>query len=467
VPRILIVDDEPHSCTVLGIGFKRQGFDVETMTDWRAALVRVGKAKPTIDVLVTDLRLEDGTEGLQVLAAAKEADPELPVIVITAFATAQTAVEAMRQGAYHYLLKPLDHDELEMVVQRAMERRILVRDNVALRAQLKKKANPDLLGNSLAMQRVAQMISKVAAARTNVLISGASGTGKELVARAIHRASERSAGPFVPINCGAIPENLVEAELFGSVRGAFTGSVSDRAGLCQEAGGGTLFLDEVGELPLQTQVKLLRMLQERRVRPVGGRADVEIDVRVLAATNRRLRDEVAQGNFREDLFFRLNVVEIAVPELRARREDIPILVDHFLGRFVAEQAKDIRGLTGAAERVIMGHDYPGNVRELENIIERGVTLCDGQWIDIEDLPPDLGQITGVPVGAPGIELSAGGIEMEGELERYERRMIEQAMTLSQGNKTRAATLLGLSFRSFRYRYKKLFGNELDGAEGED
>jgi two-component system response regulator PilR (NtrC family) len=460
MPRILIVDDEAHQCTVLGISFKRRGFEVETMTDWRAAVKRVASPEPALDIILTDLRMEEGDEGLKVLEATKAADPNLPVIISTAYASAQTAVDAMRAGAYHYLIKPVDHDELEVVVDRALERRTLVADNVALRAQLTARRDPDLLGKSLAMDRVQSLIGKVAPSRTTVLITGESGTGKELVARAIHRASPWADGPFVPINCGAIPENLVEAELFGSLKGAYTGSVSDRVGLCQEAHNGTLFLDEIAELPLQAQVKMLRMLQERCIRPVGGRQDINLNVRVLAATNRNLKDEVASGSFREDLFFRLNVVEIPVPALRARREDIPVLVSHFTERFANDQSKPLRGLTKAAERAIANHDFPGNVRELENIVERGVTLCDGEWIDVEDLPPDLGGGDMFPASGGGAVVTEDGLDMEAALELYERQLMDQAMALSGQVKTRAAELLGLTFRSFRYRYKKLF-DELD------
>ena len=456
MPRILIVDDEAHQCTVLGISFKRRGFDVETMTDWQAAMKRVATPEPALDIVLTDLRMQDGDEGLKVLEAAKEADPNLPVIISTAYASAQTAVEAMRSGAYHYLIKPVDHDELEVVVDRALERRTLVADNVALRAQLTARRDPDLLGRSLAMDRVQTLIGKVASSRTTVLITGESGTGKELVARAIHRASPWADGPFVPINCGAIPDNLVEAELFGSAKGAYTGSVSDRVGLCEEANNGTLFLDEIAELPLQAQVKMLRMLQERRIRPVGGRQDVNLNVRVLAATNRNLREEVAAGTFREDLFFRLNVVEIPVPALRARRDDIAVLIAHFIERFAQEQSKTLRGLTKAAEQAIMHHDFPGNVRELENVIERGVTLCDGEWIEVEDLPPDLGGGGDYVASGGGAVVTEDGLDLETALETYERDLMTQAMTLSGQVKTRAADLLGLSFRSFRYRYKKLF-----------
>jgi two-component system response regulator PilR (NtrC family) len=467
MPRILIVDDEAHQCTVLGIGFKRRGFEVETISDWRAAIKRVQRAEPALDVVVTDLRMEEGDEGLKVLEAVKAASPNTPVIISTAFATAQTAVEAMRSGAYHYLIKPVDHDELEVIVNRALERRSLVQDNITLRAQLSAKRDPNLLGKSSAMDRVLTLIGKVAGSRTNVLITGDSGTGKELVARAIHRASAQAKGPFVPINCGAIPENLVEAELFGSMRGAYTGSVADRIGLCEEANGGTLFLDEIAELPLQAQVKMLRMLQERSIRPVGGRKDVALDVRVLAATNRSLKEEVANGTFREDLFFRLNVVEIPVPSLRARRDDIPLLIAHFIGRFSKQQNKLIRGLTQAAERAVLGHSFPGNVRELENIIERGVTLCDGDWIDIDDLPPDLGG-GGAKDASIGQHLvTDAGLDLEAVLADSERAIIRQAMELSGGVKTRAAELLGLTFRSFRYRHKKLFEEGEDFSDSDD
>jgi two-component system response regulator PilR (NtrC family) len=456
MPRILIVDDEAPQCTVLGISFKRRGFEVETITDWRAALKRVAQAEPPLDVVLTDLRMEEGDEGLKVLEAARAADPNLPVIIATAFASAQTAVQAMRSGAYHYLIKPVDHDELEVVVERALERRSLVADNVALRAQLSAKRDPDLLGRSTAMERVQVLIGKVAGSRTTVLISGQSGTGKELVARAIHRASPWADGPFVAINCGAIPENLVESELFGAVKGAFTGAVSDRVGLCEEANGGTLFLDEIAELPLQAQVKMLRVLQERCIRPVGGRKDVMLNLRVLAATNRNLKEEVAAGSFREDLFFRLNVVEIPVPSLSARREDIKLLVDHFIHRFADEQGKQMRGLTKAAEAAVGAYDFPGNVRELENIIERGVTLCDGAWIEVHDLPPDLGGSVLTSSESPLVVIDEKGVNMEAILEDHERRLMIQAMDLCGGVKTRAAELLGMSFRSFRYRYKKIF-----------
>jgi two-component system response regulator PilR (NtrC family) len=463
MPRILIVDDEAHQCTVLGIAFKRRGFEVETMTDWRAAMKRVATPEPALDVVLTDLRMEDGEEGLKVLEAAKTADPNLPVVISTAYATARTAVDAMRAGAYHYLIKPVDHDELEVVIDRALERRNLVADNVALRAQLSAQRDPNLLGSSSAMERVAELIGKVASSRTTVLITGESGTGKELVARAIHRASSWADGPFVPINCGAIPENLVEAELFGSDKGAFTGSVSDRIGLCEEANGGTLFLDEIAELPLQAQVKMLRMLQERCIRRVGGRKDISLNVRVLAATNRNLKEEVAKGSFREDLFFRLNVVEIPVPALRARRGDIHLLIDHFIRRFSAEQGRQLHGLTKAAEGAVLRYGFPGNVRELENIVERGVTLCDGDWIDLEDLPPDLGGGAPNTLSGEVVVVTESGVDMESALESYERDLMSQAMSISGQVKTRAAELLGLSFRSFRYRYKKLFAESGDEA----
>lgn len=456
--RILIVDDEPNSCSILGIRFKRKEFEVETLTDWRAAIQRIEKG-PSPDVVLTDLKLEEADEGLEVLAAAKAADPETQVVIITAFASTETAVQAMRAGAYHYLTKPLNLDEVEVVVERAMERRSLAQDNVSLRKQLQQTRHPKILGKSLAIQRVLELIQKLAAPRTTVLVTGQSGTGKELVARAVHEASPRAKKPFVPINCGAIPENLVESELFGAVRGAYTGATADRIGLCEEADGGTLFLDEIGELPLQAQVKFLRMLQDRSIRRVGDRKDREIDVRVIAATNRNLREQVREGRFREDLFFRLNVVEIPVPPLASRKEDIPLLVDHFVQRFNTESGRQVRGLTQAAMRRLQNHPFEGNVRELENIIERGITLCEEEWIDVGDLPPDLGDRNGFSDSAPVAAVGEDGVDLEGLLEGYERRLIMGAMDQGGQVKTKAAELLGLSFRSFRYRYKKLFGED--------
>ena len=454
--RILIVDDEPNSCSVLGIRFKRKKFEVETLTDWKAAIQRIKKG-PSPDVVLTDLKLENGDEGLQVLSAAKEADKETQVVVMTAYASTETAVTAMRMGAYHYLTKPLNLDEVEVVVDRALERRSLAQDNVSLRKQLRATRHPKILGKSLAVQRVLELVQKVAAHQPrSVLITGQSGTGKELVARAVHDAGSRAKKPFVPINCGAIPENLVESELFGAVRGAYTGATTDRMGLCEEAEGGTLFLDEIGELPLQAQVKFLRLLQERRIRRVGDRKDREIDVRIIAATNRNLKEQVREGHFRDDLFFRLNVVEINVPPLSARREDIPLLVDHFVDRFNAESGREVRGLTQSALQRLGSHPFEGNIRELENIIERGVTLCDGDWIDAQDLPPDLGQSDGFISGGRETFVGEDGIDLEAVLEGYERQLITSALDQVGQVKTKAAELLGLSFRSFRYRYKKLF-----------
>ena len=275
----------------------------------------------------------------------------------------------------------------------------------------------------------------MASSRTTVLITGESGTGKELVARAIHRASPWADGPFVPINCGAIPDNLVEAELFGSAKGAYTGSVSDRVGLCEEANNGTLFLDEIAELPLQAQVKMLRMLQERRIRPVGGRQDVNLNVRALAATNRNLREEVAAGTFREDLFFRLNVVEIPVPALRAGATTSPSSSPILLSASPKNNRRRCAASTKAAEQVIMHHDFPGNVRELENVIERGVTLCDGEWIEVEDLPPDLGGGGDYVASGGGAVVTEDGLDLETALETYERDLMTQAMTLSGQVKT--------------------------------
>ncbi|HJZ83929.1 MAG TPA: sigma-54 dependent transcriptional regulator, partial [Polyangia bacterium] len=369
--RILIVDDEASMREFLSICLRRAGYAVEPASGGPEALRKLD-GDSDFDVVVTDLKMP-GSGGLDVLDAVKKRAPSTEVIVITAYATPETAIAAMKRGAYDYLTKPFKVDEIEVVVARAMEKRALVRENRLLRAELKGQYHLDrLVGKSAAMARVFDLVRKVAAAKTNVLITGESGTGKELVARALHQIGSRPDGPFVAVNCGAIPEALLESELFGHLRGAFTGADRDHPGLFVAASSGTLFLDEIGELPMALQVKLLRALQERSVRPVGGSTEREVDVRVVAASNRDLEGEVERGAFRQDLYYRLNVIQIQMPPLRARRDDIPLLAHLFAERYAAELGKPVPILAPDALRALCEYDYPGNVRELENLVERAV-----------------------------------------------------------------------------------------------
>ena len=457
--KILVVDDEQSMREFLAIALRRAGHEVTTVTNGGEALPLLrGTA---YDVVVTDLMMPGEPDGLGVLTAIKSGaarppageapalDPE--VILITAYASATTALAAMKQGAYDYLTKPFPIDELDAVITRALEKRALVAENLALREQVSGRVRlASLLGKSRAMQKVFELIGKIHSTRTSVLISGESGTGKELVARALHTEGVRAKMPFVAVNCGALPEELMESELFGHKKGAFTGAVADKPGLFQEADGGTLFLDEIGELSLGLQVKLLRALQERRVKAVGATDEVETDVRVVAATNRDLEAEVARGAFRADLYYRLNVIEVHLPPLRQRREDIPLLAEHFLRRFAAEHGRDVR-LSSEAMRKLEGYDFPGNVRELENLVERAVALSSGPVIAASDLP----DVRPSRTQAPPEDFPAEGVDLERLVSDYERAWVLRALERAGGVRKRAAGLLGISFRSLRYRLEKL------------
>ncbi|HEX7840176.1 MAG TPA: sigma-54 dependent transcriptional regulator [Kofleriaceae bacterium] len=462
--KILVVDDEQSMREFLGICLRRAGHEVAIARTGNEALEQL-RAAP-IDIVVTDLKMPGGLDGLGLLQAIKtgtvqraaiEGTPPAPVdpevILVTAFATTDTAIAAMKQGAYDYLTKPFQVDEINAVIGRALEKRALVEDNLALRDQLAGRARlAQLLGKSRAMQRVFELITKIHSVKTSVLITGESGTGKELVARALHSEGVRARAPFVAVNCGAIPEELMESELFGHRRGSFTGAFADKLGLFQEADGGTLFLDEIGELSLGLQVKLLRVLQERKVKPVGATEEAEVDVRVIAATNRDLETEVSRGAFRADLYYRLNVIELRLPPLRHRREDIPLLAEHFLRRFSAEHRRT-SSLSPEAMRRLESYEFPGNVRELENIIERAVALSSSAVIGASDLPgvktPRI--VTPQPPGT----LPAEGVDLDQLVSDYERSWVLRALEQTGGVRKRAAVLLGISFRSLRYRLEKL------------
>jgi two-component system, NtrC family, response regulator PilR len=456
VGNVLVVDDEQSMREFLAICLRRAGHAVRVVSSATDALADL--RLHLTDVVVTDLRMPGELDGLGLLTAIKSSalasDPE--VILVTAYATADTAIAAMKQGAYDYLTKPFKVDEINAVIGRAMEKRALLAENAALRDQVAGRVRlAQLLGKSRAMQKVFELIGKIHSARTSVLITGESGTGKELVARALHSEGNRAKGAFVAVNCGAIPEELMESELFGHKRGSFTGAVADKSGLFQDADGGTLFLDEIGELSLGLQVKLLRALQERRVKPVGANEELEVDARVVAATNRELEAEVARGAFRADLYYRLNVIELRLPPLRQRLEDIPLLVEHFIRRFGNDAGADackVTGISAEAMKRLESYDFPGNVRELENIIERAVTLASGTVLDLEDLPPLRSVSRAAEIKG---EFPADGVDLERLVADFERGWVHKALERSGGVRKKAAALLGISFRSLRYRLEKL------------
>jgi two-component system response regulator PilR (NtrC family) len=459
-PRVLVVDDERGMRDFLEIFFRREGMDVSTAPSVDEALALI--ESDDFDLVMTDVQMP-GKTGIDLLRAVKVAAPETVVIVITAFATAETAIEAMKEGAYDYLTKPFKIDEARLVVKKALEKKLLTVENQRLRSELRTQARQRvLIGNSAAMQRVYELMAQVAPARTSVLVCGESGTGKELVARGIHDLSDRREKPFVAINCGAIPENLLESELFGHVKGAFTGAVQNKPGLFEVAHGGTLFLDEVGELPQTLQVKLLRALQEKTIRRVGGNADTTVDVRIVAATNRDLHAEAQAGRFREDLYYRLNVIQIVLPPLRERMEDAPLLAQHFLDKFAREQGKPASRFSEQALARILAYDFPGNVRELENTVERAMALCRGETIEAEVLPAAL--LAPRPASAATPQLPAAGGSLDDLMNAFERDLLLAALAKTGGVKKRAAQLLGITFRSFRYRLEKL---GLDDASDPD
>jgi two-component system response regulator PilR (NtrC family) len=448
--RILVVDDERSMREFLEIFFRREGYEVTTADSVEQALAAVDADDH--DLVITDIQMPDRT-GLDLLHELRETSPETPVVVITAFATTENAIAAMKQGAYDYITKPFKVDEIRVVVEKALEKKLLASENRRLRKELRTQARSrSLVGASVAMHRVYELVAQVAATKANVLIAGESGTGKELVARAIHDQSDRSDKPFVAVNCAAIPENLLESELFGHVKGAFTGAVHAKAGLFETADGGTLFFDEIGELPGALQVKLLRVIQEKTIRRVGGTPDRKVDVRIVAATNRRLEEEVAAGRFREDLYYRLNVIQIGLPPLRERAEDIPLLVQHFIEKYAAELGREIEGASDDALDALLAYPFPGNVRELENVIERAVALTRERVIRCDALPPN---VLRPPETAGESRIPADGVDLDQLVASYERGLILEALSRTGGVKKRAAALLGVSFRSFRYRLEKL------------
>lgn len=456
--NILIVDDEPGMREFLEIMLQKDGYSVDTAADGSEAIDKIEES--LFDLAIVDIQMPV-LNGIEVLKKFNEKSPDTTVIMITAYASHETAIEAMKLGAYDYITKPFKIDEIKLVIKKALEKKKLERENTRLRKELETQYGfGNIIGRSPSIVKVFELIKRVSELNVSVLITGESGTGKELVAKAIHYSGSRHEKPFVPVNCGAIPESLMESELFGYKKGAFTGAVRDKRGLFEEAHGGTIFLDEIGDLPLHLQVKLLRVLEEKKIRPLGGTEAVNIDVRVIAATNKKLEDEVTSGRFREDLFYRLNVIKIVLPPLRERKIDVSPLAIHFINKYSVDMEKDIRGISPKALEILENYHYPGNVRELENIIARCVALESSNVIRQETLPQ-------LVTGRDYLDLDtsfASNSSLDTLLGDVEKKMIEKALRTTNGNKTEAARLLGITLRSLRYRLTK---HELDDGNGED
>lgn len=451
--RILVVDDEESIREFLEIMLKKEGYEVTLAEDGQKAKDLL--TKKTFDMIISDLQMPHVT-GIELLKHVKESYPDTVFMLITAFGTTETAVEAMKMGAYDYLTKPFKIDEVRLNIHNALRSRNLEVENRSLKKELVKEYSfQNMVGNSQAMHSIYDMVRRVAQTPTNVLITGESGTGKEVVAKAIHYNGPLKDRPFVTVNCGAIPENLMESEMFGHKKGSFTGAVADKAGLFEVADGGTLFLDEVGELPLTIQVKLLRAIQERVIRRVGATEDMKVDVRIIAATNRNLEEMVQKGGFRQDLFYRLNVINIKTPSLRERRDDVPLLANHFLKKYNERLNKSIGGISTEAMEILKKYDYPGNVRELENLIERTVALEGGATILPESLPPMVNTASGRKMASSNeIEIGDDGVDLDKVMGQIEKELLVKAIHAAGGVKKRAAKLLHISFRSMRYRIEK-------------
>jgi two-component system response regulator AtoC len=443
----LVVDDEENLRVVLRTLLRRHGYEVETASSGEEALGMVDSFGP--DVVLTDVRMPK-MGGLDLLSTLKAKGNEATVIVMSAYGNMDLALDAMKAGAYDYVQKPFKPDEVVLALRKAEERELLRRENRALKDEIRKEHRfEDILAKSARMQEIFRTITKIAEYKTTVLVTGESGVGKELVARAIHRRSTRRGGPFVAVNCGAIPENLLESELFGHKKGAFTDAVQDRRGLFEEATNGTLFLDEIGELPLGLQVKLLRVLEDEKIRRVGEARDMQVDVRIITATHRDLQAETKAGRFREDLFYRLNVLPIHCPPLRDRRDDIPLLIDHFVARNNTRLGTSIRGLDTETRRLLYEYAWPGNVRELENTIERAMVLSEGEQIVAADLPERIREARD-PVQ---VQLASGELSVKKTTRIIEEILIRRALQKTKGNRTRAAEVLEISHRALLYKIK--------------
>ncbi|MDD5223577.1 MAG: sigma-54 dependent transcriptional regulator [bacterium] len=463
-PLILVIDDEASMREFLEILLVRQGYQVKLAANGLEALEHCHRFH--FDLVITDLKLP-GLDGIEITRKIQKIAPGTQVMVITAFGSTESAVEAMKSGACDYLEKPFQVEEVKLRIANNLSRLKLEQENLLLRRELKTRLGfGALIGNAPVMLRVFGLIRQVADTQSNVLIVGESGTGKELVARAIHFSGSRRNAPFVPVDCSAIPETLIESELFGHEKGAFTGAVRTKPGLFEVSSGGTIFLDEITELPSPMQVKLLRAIQEHKIRRVGGTKEIEADLRILAATNRDIDEMVETGKFREDLFYRLNVIRLELPPLRERQEDIPILVEHFRGLLAQKSQKTIPIIPAESLELLKEYPFPGNVRELENLVERVVALASSDRILPEDIYPHLNPNFPPEISEP-VVFPPEGINLESQLEAFERKMIRAALEKSGGKKKKAAGLLGLSFRSFRYKLEKYgIGSENSGEDQE-
>ncbi len=452
--RVLVVDDEQSIREFLEIMLKREKYEVTTAANGSKALRLL--EKESFDMVITDIQMPQ-VSGMDLLEKVKNMNPNIIVIMITAYGSTESAVEAMKLGAYDYITKPFKIDELKIIIRKAFDTQMLKQENIQLKKALESKYSfQNIVGSSPLMLKLYDVISRVSETKSNILITGESGTGKELIARGIHYNGLLKDKPFVTINCGAIPENLMESEMFGHKKGSFTGAISEKTGLFEVADKGTIFLDEVADLPLSIQVKLLRAIQERTFRKVGGTQDIQVDVRVICATNKDLEKEVKGGRFREDLFYRLNVIHIIAPSLRERKEDIPVLAAHFFDKYTKELGKNVKKISQEAMDALKAYNYPGNVRELENIIERTVALESGSAILRESLPP---QVLNLPEGSlfsdmTALKLGEDVINLEDIVGRIEKDLIQKALAKTGGVKKKAAKLLGISFRSMRYRLEK-------------
>ncbi len=444
-PSILVVDDEKDICLALNIMFTKEGYVVKEAYNGEQAVDLI--KKENFDIIMTDIKMEK-MDGFEVLSQAQKICPETSVVMMTAFASVGSAVEAMRSGAADYITKPFINDEIRLTIKRILQSRALQMENQILRQELSQRREgfANIIGNSEPMQKVFTFMEKVIPNKSNILITGESGTGKGLVAQAIHESGPRKGKPFISINCGAIPENLLESELFGHKKGAFTSANEDKKGLITMASSGTLFLDEIGELPQALQVKLLHVIQTKELTPVGDTRVIPVDVRIIAATNADLMQRVKEGRFREDLYYRLNVIEIRMPSLRERRDDIPVLIKHYLAISAKEAGKNIKDIDYEAMQALLAYDWPGNVRELRNTIERATVLADGGIITIHDLQDKFRTLD-----IEGVSTSS----LRNALDEFEREYIRRSMAESKGNKEAAASRLGIDLATLYRKLKKL------------
>jgi two-component system response regulator PilR (NtrC family) len=458
--KILVVDDERSMREFLGIMLAKEGYSVTQCPDGETALKQM--EEDIFDLAIMDIRMPK-MDGIAVLERIKETAPETVVIMITAFASTDTAVQAMKKGAYDYITKPFKIDEIKLIIRNALEKKALENENVLLKRLVESKFSFDnIIGQSPKMVAMYELMEKVTPTKTNILITGESGTGKELVARAIHFNSPRKEKGFVTLNCGAIPENLLESELFGHMKGAFTGAMYNKRGLFEVADGGSIFLDEIGELPLSMQVKLLRVIQDKEFTRVGGTEQIKVDVRIISASNKDLEEAVREKKFREDLYYRLNVIQIKLPLLRERKEDIPLLAEHFIRKYTQELGKDVREISADAMKLLVNYDYPGNVRELQNIIERGIALEASNALTIENLNSYMDEQRGVKrIDDALFEIPTEGIDLETVVGNVEKDLLLKALQRAKGVKKKAAELLNINFRSMRYRLEKYGINTRD------